>query len=997
MDHPLNPHQEQYSPPDPHNNINNTDNGTANDLWDELSHQHSREIQQHQQGSHSSSQLQNTLQHVWHETSSTLRQTATRIAQVFPDRRITIIPPSRHAYQPPPQNLHDFGLHDPPEQGANGASVATGEPLLQGGVEYGYAGGDGPSSTQDNDPFVLLRPFRLAPPSDGWGAVANLDLFFTSLYSYYYNRGLLPIIGKGLVELVSLVITLVLSVFLFAYVDWNKLADCHDEATCANQFSDYVRKSPFSHTSLWNFLTLLYCFLFAAYTAFCVWTWWHTIQNALSSRAFFKDTLGIPSFKLQGGAIEWEQHVVEPIVQLQTSGRHRVAINHGNDLDALVIANRIMRKENFLIALWNRNMLDLTVPLLPGSYFCKSLEWSLYFCVLNYMFNHKYQIRPAFYLDPSSLKRRFMLCGIAHAVFMPFLLFFMTLHFFMQNVYDMKSSKQYLGPREWSLSAKWTFREFNELPHVFERRMAPSYDCAGKYLELFTQSAIVTSIGRILVFIGGSFGAVLIAFAALNDAILLHVKIGDWNLLWYVGVFGIVYSTGKALQPSPNIHPPYIRNLFGEMEAALGQVTTHTHYYPETWKSRAWDETTRKAMASMFRYKAQLFGLEVISFIVAPVILCISLPKCAEHICEFVMSIKSEIPGAGDVCGYASFNFDVFGDANWEGRTMRAGPAEMDRELTGSLSASLMQTKNVESATNMHPKPEAMHGKMEKSFFNFKSSHPCWQSTESGQTLLDRIEEYKNNETMEMARERQHHIEAAARQLETLAQLEQQRRLVGPAGQAYGAKVDESYIGKAAGGADSGGGVGIATHQRSTTELGAIDTSPRVHFDGSTREESQSQQSPSRADRGPGPGEFSAGLPPPGRSMMSGLRSPSPANPAALSVLHYADLGLSSELRRILNRSTLDSDASGMGSVLGGTYDPTLSAAGPSQVGSTGDMTDRENVAQRQYQWLERYHAHLAEQRNSRGVTQSLHVLEEHRADESSDGDTESDQRSSIV
>ncbi len=29
------------------------------------------------------------------------------------------------------------------------------------------------------------------------------------------------------------------------------------------------------------------------------------------------------------------------------------------------------------------------------------------------MFNHKYQIRPAFYLDPPALKRRFMLCGVA--------------------------------------------------------------------------------------------------------------------------------------------------------------------------------------------------------------------------------------------------------------------------------------------------------------------------------------------------------------------------------------------------------------------------------------------------------------------------------------------------------------------------------------------------------------------------------------------------------
>ena len=63
------------------------------------------------------------------------------------------------------------------------------------------------------------------------------------------------------------------------------------------------------------------------------------------------------------------------------------------------------------------------------------------------------------------------MCGVAHAIFMPFLLFFVTLHFFMSNIYDWQSTKEYLGPREWSSIARWTFREFNELPHSFEKRM----------------------------------------------------------------------------------------------------------------------------------------------------------------------------------------------------------------------------------------------------------------------------------------------------------------------------------------------------------------------------------------------------------------------------------------------------------------------------------------------------------------------------------------------
>ena len=125
--------------------------------------------------------------------------------------------------------------------------------------------------------FVFLNRFRLRPREDGWGAVANLDLFFNvspfiylcplhmchlrfmcdhgitndtiahlynlsqqSIYNYYYHGGLAPIVGSGIVELVSLFFTLWLSVFLFAYIDWNALATCTDETSCKPDFHSYI-------------------------------------------------------------------------------------------------------------------------------------------------------------------------------------------------------------------------------------------------------------------------------------------------------------------------------------------------------------------------------------------------------------------------------------------------------------------------------------------------------------------------------------------------------------------------------------------------------------------------------------------------------------------------------------------------------------------------------------------------------------------------------------
>ena len=132
--------------------------------------------------------------------------------------------------------------------------------------------------------------------------------------------------------------------------------------------------------------------------------------------------------------MEWHQ-VIQKILELQRSGEYRVAI-HGQDIkDELVITQRIMRKENFMIAFFNQNLLDLTIPLPWRSgvngrsktkFYSRSLEWSIYFCVLSYMFSHRYQVLNTFCMDPLALQRRFIVCGIAHIIFMPFLLFFMT-------------------------------------------------------------------------------------------------------------------------------------------------------------------------------------------------------------------------------------------------------------------------------------------------------------------------------------------------------------------------------------------------------------------------------------------------------------------------------------------------------------------------------------------------------------------------------------------
>ena len=83
------------------------------------------------------------------------------------------------------------------------------------------------------------------------------------------------------------------------------------------------------------------------------------------SQIFFQEdiqTISWPEVVRRTGAIRNS----DPLTELSSSLSHPRA-SEGAKLDAHDIANRIMRQETFLIAPFNKELLDLRVPLQPRS------------------------------------------------------------------------------------------------------------------------------------------------------------------------------------------------------------------------------------------------------------------------------------------------------------------------------------------------------------------------------------------------------------------------------------------------------------------------------------------------------------------------------------------------------------------------------------------------------------------------------------------------------
>jgi autophagy-related protein 9 len=163
---------------------------------------------------------------------------------------------------------------------------------------------------------------------------------------------------------------------------------------------------------------------------------------------FYLHLLEIPDTDLQ--TITWQEVVARlmtlrdsnPVTAAGIGSRNRKFLGSQSKqrMDAHDIANRLMRKENYLIALFNKDILDLTLPipfLRNRQLFSRTLEWNLSLCILDYVFNEQGQIRTLFLRDThrralsDGLRRRFLLAGFLNVLCAPFIVvYFIVLYFF---------------------------------------------------------------------------------------------------------------------------------------------------------------------------------------------------------------------------------------------------------------------------------------------------------------------------------------------------------------------------------------------------------------------------------------------------------------------------------------------------------------------------------------------------------------------------------------
>lgn len=149
------------------------------------------------------------------------------------------------------------------------------------------------------------------------------------------------------------------------------------------------------------------------------------------------------------------------------------------------------------------------------------------------------------------------------------------------------------------------------------------------------------------------------------------------SAFFYIGIFGTVMAISRGMVPGEN-------EVF-EPESYMREVIEDTHFLPPEWRGKLHTDEVRiirflgllvirllmrcgtlqvrQHFSQLFDYKVVLFIYELMSVVLAPLILIWSLPPCAEGVIDFFREFTVHVDSLGHVCSFARFDFKKHGNA----------------------------------------------------------------------------------------------------------------------------------------------------------------------------------------------------------------------------------------------------------------------------------------------------------------------------------------------
>lgn len=451
------------------------------------------------------------------------------------------------------------------------------------------------------------------------------DRLLEALYQYYRGGGYQTLQLQRLSNHAILLFMLMAVLWLVYGVPWHTLKTQH---LCGSVWCVAGRMTFIG----WCFAVIVGgCWLWAT-----AQFWWVERPRWREAQLVMRHVLGVRDRHLQHTdfdvILERILAVKPPLIAETTDGGTKE-----------MIVARMMRRENYMIALFNATgekstrLLDFGVPL------SKPLEWGLSFVVIGFLFDTaSFSIHPRFLSrhphDREKLindfQKRSVMTGIVILLLSPLIFTLTAAYVLFRYGEEIYRDTRSISQRQYSHRARWQFRDYNELPHYFDRRLAGTQRQANLLMEQF-HDLKTAAVCRVIGFVAGTLLVMLLIVMMVNGD-------GDGNeLLWWIGVLGAVVAVCRGQQGNPQ-HTDDPRRL-------IDSISLQLHCDDATVNTMS-DRQFHAALSHWYPLKAKVVLSDLIGTITTPLALLLALPHHAAAIIDFCREQTVYVEGVGWAC-----------------------------------------------------------------------------------------------------------------------------------------------------------------------------------------------------------------------------------------------------------------------------------------------------------------------------------------------------------
>jgi len=603
---------------------------------------------------------------------------------------------------------------------------------------YQSASHTSPPSPSAADPHTLTDDLLNLDSSPTLSlSIPDLDTFFTRAYEHWKEGGLRGVIGGRLVSLLVLAFSVAFSSSLLLFVDWDAVVHCSREELACERLSLLTWRHVDNPNPL-TYIVSLYFGLFSLYWLSHLLSFLYSLPGVLFIHSFYRSHLSLDDEAVV--SVTWGE-VLQRLEAVQE--RERLCVV--KRLNGLDITNRIMRRDNFMIALVNAQLLDVSPDWSylwsfgryeaieesgadsAGKAHSSASSWMygtmldsiVRLCIVDFLFSSDFRLSPSFTSPHAAhwLRRRFLLFGLFTLVFLPFLFLFLVLLFVLRHAEELHAKRSLSSSRQWSLLSQWRLREYNELPHFFQRRLSLASLHASAYIEQFP-SVLTSLFASAIAYCAAGVVGVLLLLGATGGVMSAYVW--ERSLWWWLAAFSALLAISRSF-----IHtPPSVSPTATSPALTFASLVSYTHYHPRQWRGLEHTATVMRDVSAMYASKFTLFANELLALLACPFVLLVLLAqrdRC-ERIVRYVQRVSVEVKGVGVVCQMARFELAAEGQQHQPNEEEKSSDAGRKRERTDRDNK-----KDAEKQRRAAKVNRGREGKMEKSFLSFVINHQHWK------------------------------------------------------------------------------------------------------------------------------------------------------------------------------------------------------------------------------------------------------------------------------